>query len=116
MDHLEKYDFFKADDISITRIPKATKKLDQRLKLENQDQLIAILRHFKWNLDKVLEEYFDDQERLEKKVGIFNFGINRKNNEIALGCSHFFDEGVWKAQMRVYLEDYPGHTSTNPVF
>ena len=57
--------------------------------------LIAILRHFKWNINRVTEEYFGNEERLQKTIGISNFGINHKNGEIALGCGHFIDEGVW---------------------
>ena len=36
----------------------------------NADQAIAVLRYFKWNMDKIQNEWFVDDNRLRKKIGI----------------------------------------------
>ena len=51
LDFLKDYEFFKANEIISKRIPNAIRKLDQTLCLENDDKLIAIMRHFKWNFN-----------------------------------------------------------------
>ena len=57
--------FYQSIEISTKRIPQQIKKLDQTLCLKNDDKLIAILRYFKWNINKVNEEYYEDIEKLE---------------------------------------------------
>jgi ariadne-1 len=34
------------------------------------DQAIAVLRHFKWNLDKIQNEWFEKENILRKQIGI----------------------------------------------
>ena len=34
------------------------------------DQAIAVLRHFKWNLDKIQNEWFEKENILRKVIGI----------------------------------------------
>ena len=94
------FEFFKPDEIISVRIPKAIQKLNSTLKLDNDDKLIAILRHFKWNINRVFEDYFGNEENLEKKIGISDFDIikqfKQNRDEIGLGCKHFFSNVVWK--------------------
>ena len=36
----------------------------------NADQAIAVLRHFKWNMDKIQNEWFNNDNKLRKMIGI----------------------------------------------
>jgi len=43
------------------------------------DQAIAILRYFKWNLDKLQNEWFNSEKQLRNKIGIeFDLDLAKK--------------------------------------
>ena len=77
MELIRDFEFFQPNEIISVRIPKAIEKLNSTLKLNNDDKLIALLRHFKWNINRVFEDYFGNEENLEKKIGISNFDITK---------------------------------------
>ena len=77
MELIRDFEFFQPNEIISVRIPKAIEKLNSTLKLNNDDKLIAIMRHFKWNINRVFEDYFGNEENLEKKIGISNFDITK---------------------------------------
>jgi hypothetical protein len=46
----------------VDQIPMKVKRADEILNLGDEDQVIAILRHFSWNQLKLEETWFEQQE------------------------------------------------------
>ena len=51
-------------------IPQKLQEANELLQLNNNDKLIAILRHFNWNQQKLEEQWFEDSDNLEYKIGL----------------------------------------------
>ena len=92
----------------------------------SQDESMAVLRHFKWNLDKLQNEWFEKEKVLRYKIGlefdpeipkkkpIVNQSLKGKNEgycmicyevfsqvdgnqkALSLGCGHQFCLGDWR--------------------
>ena len=54
------YKIFTLKDIEV-QIPKRVEAADDLLCLGNEDQVIAIMRHFKWNQNKINDAWFTDE-------------------------------------------------------
>lgn len=46
----------------VERIPMKIAKANELLNLDDEDQVIAILRYFSWNQPKLEETWFEEQE------------------------------------------------------
>ena len=65
------------------RIPKLVGKVNEVLCRESDDEVIAILRYFDWNVSKVEESWFLNVEKYEKLVGItFDTELEKKVKDI----------------------------------
>jgi len=65
------------------QIPSLVAKANDILCRDNQDEVISILRFFDWNQRKMEEEWFDQAEELEKKIGlVFDANLLVKNPDI----------------------------------
>ena len=51
-------------------MPKKINEVRDLLFIDNDDTLISILRHFNWDKNRVEARWFDDQDKLEKVIGI----------------------------------------------
>ena len=67
-------------------MPKKMNELRDILDIESDDTLIAILRHFNWDPSKVQERWFDNQEALEKTIGI-KFDENLEKEDPMINAS-----------------------------
>lgn len=65
--HVKNYSF---QEILNNKIPKVVEQANEILCLPNTDMVIQILRHFKWNQTKVEEQWFANQEKLVKEIGL----------------------------------------------
>ena len=72
--------------------------------IDNDDQIISILRHFKWNQTKVEEKWFENMEKLEYQIGIkydkslvnehkdIDISHEKNNNGTCYVCFDVFDK------------------------
>ena len=57
------------DQIS-ERIKGMVERVNQLLCRDNSDDVLAILRHFKWSQLRIQEHFFENSEQLELQVGL----------------------------------------------
>jgi hypothetical protein len=70
------------------------------------DDATATIRYFKWNMDKLQNEWFDNVKKLRTKIGLdfdqellkasphMNASLSRQNGNYCMICySEFCDEG-----------------------
>ena len=54
------------------------------LGLKSEDEVIAVLRHFKWNQAKIEDKWYDNMERLIVEIGLkFDKGLLTKYPDIS---------------------------------
>lgn len=60
------------------------KKAQDLLCIENEDEVIAILRHFEWSQQKLEDKWFaTDQDKLRKDIGlVFDNDLRKKYKDI----------------------------------
>jgi ariadne-1 len=94
----------------------------------DRDEAITVLIHYKWNIDKVSQEWFEDVDGNRKKFGLDlddaavqklnNIKIENNNvycsvcyceinksDSFALKCGHCFCDDCWKQHIYSKLED-----------
>ncbi|KAL2641981.1 hypothetical protein R1flu_009568 [Riccia fluitans] len=88
-----------------------------------------LLRHFKWDVGKVNEEWFSDEDRVRRSVGLSGLSSapveNRRRIEYlkcaicfevyavssmksSPGCEHYFCEACWRGYIHTAINDGPG--------
>eukprot|EP01114_Cavostelium_apophysatum_P018563 TRINITY_DN576_c0_g1_i1.p1 TRINITY_DN576_c0_g1~~TRINITY_DN576_c0_g1_i1.p1 ORF type:complete len:511 (+),score=127.36 TRINITY_DN576_c0_g1_i1:176-1708(+) len=86
----------------------------------------ALLRHFKWNKDRLIESYMDNQEKTCTDAGLSTLELERpvpdpkKTHEclicmdslpaaetFALSCGHRYCKDCWKGYLEVKIKDGP---------
>ena len=123
---------FKTMQVSQVR-EELIKKLDAAHDLftMNRDDMMIIIRHYKWNEDKMMQEWFDDQEKLKYPLGLeydkrldlkpeirvsqpnFNEGYClscyeelTSQNSYALACKHTFCILCVKEHLKAKIESF----------
>lgn len=61
--------FFTINDVINKMLPRKIDNMVEQLGLD-QDQTIAVMRHFHWNEERVNEKWFDSQHKLSLEIGI----------------------------------------------
>eukprot|EP00252_Welwitschia_mirabilis_P004875 TRINITY_DN1520_c0_g3_i1.p1 TRINITY_DN1520_c0_g3~~TRINITY_DN1520_c0_g3_i1.p1 ORF type:complete len:546 (+),score=119.79 TRINITY_DN1520_c0_g3_i1:530-2167(+) len=84
-----------------------------------------LLRHYKWSVNKVNDEWFLDEEKVRKEVGLLNPAMQVKPMERVLkcgicfdpferdymkaaACGHHFCDACWKGYMEASISSGPG--------
>uniref|UniRef100_A0A1J3EQQ1 RBR-type E3 ubiquitin transferase n=2 Tax=Noccaea caerulescens TaxID=107243 RepID=A0A1J3EQQ1_NOCCA len=86
----------------------------------------VLLLHYNWNVSKVNDEWFADEERVRKTVGILKegrrpsiprgrkvkcgicFDLYRPKEIVSIVCGHSFCSACWTGYMRTSINDGPG--------
>ncbi|KAK9747733.1 hypothetical protein RND81_02G012300 [Saponaria officinalis] len=94
---------------------------------QSKDDALKLLYHYKWNESLLLDEWFDDEERVRKKVGLLSnptefrfteqlitcgicfesFPLNRHHFYPTV-CGHSYCIACWKDYLTVSIKDGPG--------
>lgn len=86
----------------------------------------ALLRHFKWNKDKLIEAYMDNPEKTLQNSGLASFELEKPienanavhsclicledlpaTQTFALACGHRYCKDCWKGYLEVKIKDGP---------
>ncbi|CAH8382042.1 unnamed protein product [Eruca vesicaria subsp. sativa] len=70
----------------------------------SQVEAIALLLHYQWNVSKVEDEWFTDEEKVRKSVGLLKEPL-----EIAtVSCGHSYCKTCWTGYITSKINDGPG--------
>ena len=73
---------YSLNDLITKEMPKQMEKAKETLCLED-DQVLAVLRYFDWNLTKLEEQWYDNMDQLKIKIGIeYDQSLNKKYPDI----------------------------------
>lgn len=90
------------------------------LQLSDEESCL-LLRHFNWNLNEVKDQWFANEEKVRKEVGIFDrkpvevegvttCGICFESSDdlMCVGCGHLYCQECWILYLRKAIDDGPG--------
>ncbi|CAI9761651.1 unnamed protein product [Fraxinus pennsylvanica] len=141
-ENIEDFEFManESDDVPVSRLQKnytvlTDEDIRQRQEeditristvlLISRDAACILLRRYKWSVNDVHEEWFSDEERVRKAVGILEKPLVQFSNakEVTCGicfenyslerictavCGHPFCDSCWKAYISTSINDGPG--------
>ena len=105
------------------------------LSLSSAAAAAALLRHFKWNREKLLQAYWDNPEKTLKDVGMGSLALEVPppsdqssfvckvcfddvpvSNTFALGCGHRYCKGCWGDYLEVQVQGGPNCVFTQCMY
>ncbi|KAL5231729.1 hypothetical protein ABZP36_030505 [Zizania latifolia] len=89
-----------------------------------REEASVLLYYFKWNISKLSDEWFADEEKVRDTVGLLLNGINFPNSRkltcgicfeghssavmSSAGCAHFYCHECWEGYISAAISDGPG--------
>lgn len=90
----------------------------------SEDTAFVLMKAYAWNLDKLQQEYFEDDAKVKKRLGLIpsaiakpkstpicNICLNKLTKAGNLACGHAFCVACWKEYCKALLE--PGRDPTS---
>uniref|UniRef100_A0A0E0AYB5 RBR-type E3 ubiquitin transferase n=1 Tax=Oryza glumipatula TaxID=40148 RepID=A0A0E0AYB5_9ORYZ len=89
-----------------------------------REEACVLLHHYKWNISKLSDEWFADEEKVRDIVGLLLNGIDLPNSRkltcgicfegyssdvmSSAGCDHFYCHECWEGYISAAISDGPG--------